>query len=343
MLAVAWITTRISISALRSIAGLLSLVFGFLLIPQILLLFQLTAYSLVELKLHLQQAVPIVDWPLFQLGLPAAMFIGAAYYLRFDKDDRLVRGLELASIGLIAVMGYYLNRHAFHVSNEIMFKEAGFFERNVMTNILFVYGVTCFYLGRRFERISFSWAAMGLCAVALFRVVYFDLMMHNPLWTHQNIRGVFFVNELALAFGLPVLWTLLSKKELHFMSREKLCGYAGGFVLLFIFTWLSLNVRFFFHAPDLSTGITTNAETYAYSVVWLLLGIALLVAGVWKKDKMIRYASLAIMILTVGKVFLHDASELEGLYRVFSFLGLGLSLLGLSYFYTRFVFKGKED
>ncbi len=339
MLAVAWISTRLPIPSLRTIVGLLSLVFGFLLIPQALLLFQLTAFSLVEVKLKLQSAVPIIDWPLFQLGLPAALFIGASYYLRLTADGKLVRGLELASLGLIAVMGYYLNRHAFHVPNEIMFKEAGFFERNVMTNILFAYGIGCFYLGRRFDRIAFSWAAMGLCAVAMFRVVYFDLLIHNPLWSHQSIRGVFLINELALAFGLPVLWVILAKREFFSLGKEKLYGYAGAFILLFVFTWLSLNVRFFFHAPDLSTGVTTNAETYAYSAAWLLLGIALLIAGVWRKDKMIRYASLAIMILTVAKVFLHDASELEGLYRVFSFLGLGLSLLGLSYFYTRFVFE----
>jgi len=34
------------------------------------------------------------------------------------------------------------------------------------------------------------------------------------------------------------------------------------------------------------------------------------------------------MVLTVAKVFLFDASALTGLLRVFSFLGLGLSLLG---------------
>lgn len=341
--AVAWISTRIRIAALRLIAMLLSLVFGFLLMPQALLLFQLTAFSLVEVKLHLQHVVPIVNWPMFQLGVPALLFIGAAYYLRFEKDGRFVRSLELASLGLIAVMGYYLNRHAFHVADEIMFKTAGFFERNVMTNILFMYGLSCLYAGRRFERIAFAWGGMGFCAVALFRVLYFDLMIHNPLWADQNIRGVFIANELVLAFGLPVVWTWFARKELASLYKDKFEKYAGGLVLLLVFTWLSLNVRFFFHAPDLSTGVTTNAETYAYSAVWLLLGIALLVAGVWKKDKMIRYASLAIMILTVGKVFLHDASELEGLYRVFSFLGLGLSLLGLSYFYTRFVFKGDVD
>ena len=340
VLATAWIATRIPITALRQIATLLALVFGFLLIPQALLLVQLTAYSLVELKLHLQTSVPIVDWPLFQLGLPAALFIGATYFLRQKKgEDRFVRCLELASVGLVAVMGYYLNRHAFHVADEIMFKEASFFERNIMTNILFAYGVACLYSGRRFERIAFSWGGAGLCAVAIFRVVYFDLIMHNPLCTHLDIRGVFLANELALAFGLPILWAWVAKTELAHTNMKKLCNYTGLSILLFVFTWISLNVRFFFHGADLSVGITTNAETYAYSVVWLLLGITLLVLGVWKQDKMIRYASLAIMILTVGKVFLHDASELEGLYRVFSFLGLGVSLLGLSFLYTRFVFK----
>ena len=47
------------------------------------------------------------------------------------------------------------------------------------------------------------------------------------------------------------------------------------------------------------------------------------------------------MVLTVGKVFLFDASELDGLYRVASFFGLGLSLIGLSWFYSRFVFGGR--
>ena len=55
--------------------------------------------------------------------------------------------------------------------------------------------------------------------------------------------------------------------------------------------------------------------------------------------KSIRLASLGFMLLTIGKVFLIDAGELEGLYRIASFLGLGVSLIGLSYFYTRFILK----
>jgi uncharacterized membrane protein len=99
-----------------------------------------------------------------------------------------------------------------------------------------------------------------------------------------------------------------------------------------------MNIRQIFHGTHLNIHETSNAEIYTYSAIWLLFGIALLFIGTLRKDKMIRLASLIVMILTVAKVFLYDASELQGLFRVFSFFGLGLSLLGLSWFYTRFVF-----
>jgi uncharacterized membrane protein len=73
-----------------------------------------------------------------------------------------------------------------------------------------------------------------------------------------------------------------------------------------------------------------------------VLGIALLFGATLRKDAIMRYASLAIMLLTVGKVFLYDASQLTGLWRVVSFLGLGLSLLGLSWFYSRFIFASEK-
>jgi uncharacterized membrane protein len=82
----------------------------------------------------------------------------------------------------------------------------------------------------------------------------------------------------------------------------------------------------------------TDAELWTYSVVWLLFGILLLFFGTLRGSQMLRFASLAVMLATITKVFLVDAASLTGLFRVFSFLGLGLSLIGLSYFYSRFVF-----
>ena len=48
------------------------------------------------------------------------------------------------------------------------------------------------------------------------------------------------------------------------------------------------------------------------------------------------------MVLVVLKVFLSDMSGLEGLYRIASFIGLGLSLVGIGWLYQRFVQKPRE-
>ncbi|HKV07304.1 MAG TPA: DUF2339 domain-containing protein, partial [Thermoanaerobaculia bacterium] len=83
----------------------------------------------------------------------------------------------------------------------------------------------------------------------------------------------------------------------------------------------------------------TAAERYSYSAAWVLLGVLLLALGVLGKGKTLRYASLAVMMLAVAKVFLYDTANLSDLYRVFSFLGLGASLLLLAWVYQRFVFR----
>lgn len=338
MLVIAWINNKVDIKALRPIIGVLACIFGLLLLPQIILMIQLTMYSLVEAKLRLQASVPLINWPLFQLGLPALMFIGSSYLLRQHKDNRLVQFLEIAAITLVAVMGYYITRNSLHPGQNVLFLKADFFERGVITNILLIYGLACFSVGRKFERTAFFGSGFVLFGIAVFRIIYFDMLIHNPVLDSQKIEGIAILNSLLLPYGLPLVWVYIARKELKNFGLEEWAGYARGFMFASAFVLITMNVRHIFHGEFLNTGITSNAEIYTYSAVWLLLGIGLLFGGVLKHDKMLRYASLGVILLTVGKVFLYDASELEGLYRVFSFFGLGVCLIGLSYFYTRFVF-----
>lgn len=336
--AIAWLNTKLELKALRAIVGILAGVFGFLLLPQILLLVQLSAYSLVEIKLILQEGIPIVDWPAFQLGVPAVFFVLSAYLLRRRKDDTLVRILELSAIALIGVMGYYLTRHAFHLSEDVLFVKAGFFERGVITNILFIYGLACLWIAKRYTRPAVTLGGIVLCCVAVFRICYFDCIMYNPLWASQDVGSLPILNALLLPYGLPVLWTWLAAQ---YVPKGWWDTAIYGFMLLLAFLLVTLQVRQFYQGGDLY-GSTSNAEVYTYSVAWLLFGIGLLLAGALRKARVLRIGSLAIMVLTVGKVFLFDASALEGLLRVFSFFGLGLSLLGLSWFYSRYVFGPRD-
>ena len=338
VLALSWISTRVDIVALRRITGIVAAVFAGLLAPQMLLLFGLSLWSLFEIRMQMPNMVPVVQWPLFQLGLPALFFAGASIFLRRQKDGRLVSAFEVAAIVLEGLMGYYLARHLLHPGENILFIVPGFAERGVITNALFLFGLACLWVGREFTRKAVTMSGLALCAVAMFRIGYFDLFMHNPLWSRgQDVGAVPLLNALLLTYGLPMAWIFVLTKGFLQRDWSIWAGRCYAFMLVLAFALVSLEVRQFYHGALLNTGPTTNAEIYTYSAVWLLFGLSLLFFGAWKKDRMIRIASLAIMVLAVGKVFLYDASELEGLYRVVSFFGLGLSLLGLSWFYSRFV------
>ena len=114
---------------------------------------------------------------------------------------------------------------------------------------------------------------------------------------------------------------------------------AGAAGLVLVFALISLEVRQGFVGPVLRGPWPGNAELYAYSLAWVLYGGALLALGVTSGSKALRYASLAVMMAAVCKVFVLDTSHLRDLYRVMSFLGLGLSLLGIGFVYHRWVFR----
>jgi uncharacterized membrane protein len=342
VLALAWISARIDIQALRKITAIVAGVFAIVLFPQILFLLQIAIYSLVEARLDIQNDIPIVNWPIFQLGLPALFFLGSSIFLRRKKDGSLVKAFEVVAISLAGMMGYYFSRHLMHPNENILFVKPGFAERGVITNILFAYGLLCLWLGKRYARNAVSACGLVLNTMAVFRVGYFDLFIHNPLWVSQDVGKLPVINTLLLTYGAPIFWISQATRYLLQLQKEAFVKYGYASMLLLAFVLISFEVRQVFHGAFLNQGITTNAEIYSYSIAWLLFGLGLLFFGTLRRDKMIRIASLVIMILTVGKVFLYDASALTGLFRVFSFAGLGLSLLGLSWFYTRFVFQDRK-
>jgi len=74
---------------------------------------------------------------------------------------------------------------------------------------------------------------------------------------------------------------------------------------------------------------------FSYSGLFMLFGAILLAIGFWKRSAFVRWQALVLLALAIGKVFLVDMSELSQGYRILSFLGLGVLLLGVSFVYQR--------
>jgi uncharacterized membrane protein len=167
----------------------------------------------------------------------------------------------------------------------------------------------------------------------------------NPLLNHKAVGTRPILNVLLLAFGAPLVLVVVAaalerRVETRWRPRWWLVPRLWSVVaLVLLFLLVSLEVRQAFHGDYLDGATTTSGEQYAYSAAWVLLATLLLVAGVARRRRSLRLASLPVMLLAVGKVFLYDTANLSDLYRVFSFLGLGASLLLLAWVYQRFVFR----
>ena len=72
----------------------------------------------------------------------------------------------------------------------------------------------------------------------------------------------------------------------------------------------------------------------ALSAFWATVGLAASSQGCPRHSRT-RYGGLALLGLGVAKIFLYDLSELDELYRVLSFIAVGLLLLGGAYAYQR--------
>jgi uncharacterized membrane protein len=71
------------------------------------------------------------------------------------------------------------------------------------------------------------------------------------------------------------------------------------------------------------------------SAFWALAGVGALVAGIARNTRAVRIGGFVLLGIATTKVFLFDLSTLESLYRVGSFVALGLLLLGGAFAWQR--------
>ena len=175
-------------------------------------------------------------------------------------------------------------------------------------------------------------AGSGLLAGLGFGIAALPL---SPLWASDPgasgalVRGPLVLDTLALAYGAPGLILLLAAPRMAFGRWVRLGMTGFGAALLMLYA--GLEIRRVWQGDWLGRPGVSQAELYTYTVALMILGAALLYQAIARRSPGLRRIGMAVIAVTIAKVFLIDASGLTGLTRVFSFLGLGLSLAGLAW------------
>ena len=171
----------------------------------------------------------------------------------------------------------------------------------------------------------------GLCAVLGLGLLGIAALPLNPLLTGEAVLGPILLDSLALAYLMPGLILLAAAFRLPGLPD---LGRTGGKVLgaALVVLYLGLQIRRFWwgEAFPATLGVKQE-ELYTYTLALMLIGAGLLAAALARHSAPLRRVAMAVIALTIAKVFLLDAAGLTGLTRVLSFLGLGLSLAGLAW------------
>jgi len=73
----------------------------------------------------------------------------------------------------------------------------------------------------------------------------------------------------------------------------------------------------------------------AVSVLWTLIGLGLLIAGLIRDSRLLRYGGLTLFGLSLAKIFLYDLSALNSAARALSFIVVGGLVLAGGFFLQR--------
>jgi uncharacterized membrane protein len=116
-------------------------------------------------------------------------------------------------------------------------------------------------------------------------------------------------------------------------------GLLGALGVILGFILLNLEIADYFSiGPTLTFSFTGNfARDMTYSIAWALFALGLIIAGMRMKLRAARYAGVALLVVTLAKLFLHDLNDLAELYRIGAFVSVAMILIAASFIYQRFL------
>jgi uncharacterized membrane protein len=285
---------------------------------------------------------PVLNGLLAAYGVPAISFAVAAWMFRQRGDDLTVAVLEAGSIAFATVLVALEVRH-YATAGQPFMPDTSFLEAALQVASLAVLATATMRIATRLGRpvLQWGWRIQGSLALAGGALMLFA----NPAFTGDSVGHGPLLDWLLPAYVVPGVLALLAMCHRATATPPALRPVLASYGLVAGFVWITLEIRHLFHpdAMGLDAAPIEDAELWAWSGAWLAYGAVLMAAGIRLHEQKLRLTALGVVGLVAGKVFLVDMGGLVGLWRVLSFLGLGLTLIALGAVYRRFVDKGAAE
>ena len=192
-----------------------------------------------------------------------------------------------------------------------------------------------YWAGLQTRREWMRWGGLALLLVVVARVLDMNFFRtpagFEAIW---NPRAGATLTIVAVAYVMSYVLRRRLGAEQARASHE----YAGLLVGANMLTLMlvSAEINSYWHLRAMDDATASFSLLASLSVAWGVYGTVLVIVGIQRRYAPLRYLAIALLLLTVAKVFLVDLSELGGVYRIIGFMGLGVCLLFGAWLYQRF-------
>ena len=291
-------------------------------------------------------------------GVPIASLVGAGWLLR-NAPSKAMLGVERGNdvgpwIGLrgaMAAIAVLVTGMIFLALHLELNRTLGYFcDPFRLPGLSLLWVAMCAFLlwQYRLRQSDIMLSVLALFVVGMVgKLFLFDLPAWNVSATLLYGHGGYSFHDGAfrlLDFGAMIAFLGCGYYLLRSLSRDDGAWIAarmfGGaaLALLFVFLTLELNTFLRCYLPGLRAG--------GISILWAVFALGLVIGGMWKDVRAVRYIGLALFAVVAVKVLFSDLSRLEQLYRIIAFIVLGIVVLCGSLVYIKcrpiLAAKGKE-
>jgi uncharacterized membrane protein len=192
---------------------------------------------------------------------------------------------------------------------------------------------------------------LRLVGAALLCVAFARLALNPSVLDYHPRSATAILNWYMYAYGIVTV-CLFAGARLLAPPRDRIGEFSAPALLATLGTvlaFLLLNIEIAdYFTPEGTKTLTFQfsgnfTRDMTYSIAWALFALGLLVAGIVKKQRAPRYASLALLGVTLLKLFLHDLSHLNQLTRIGAFVSVAVVLFAASFLYQKFVAPSSQQ
>ena len=183
------------------------------------------------------------------------------------------------------------------------------------------------WIARQARSEGLRYAAMLVSGLVWFRLFLLDSWIYSDPASYQLVDNARFLTFLIAAvcswlfahWNQPTLFALIEYIAGHVILLWGLC--------LEDVDWAARSSA----AQNLS-----SVEAVSISILLAIYAVLLVVLGVATRTAIHRIAGLGLMGFVVAKLYLFDVWQLERVYRIWAFVGLGALLIATSFLYSHF-------